>query len=338
MTRNAPIFREPSPQHSARGRGSKVTLGVDIGGTFTDVVVALPDGRRLAGKYLTTPGDPTEGLLGGVRDLLARSGLDAAAVGRVVHATTLATNAILARQGVPVAFITTAGFGDLLALGRQARVEEERFDLTFTPPEPPLPRAHCFEVPERIGAGGVVIEPLDEVAAGAVVAHIAGLGVQAVAICFLHSFANPAHERRMAELCRAGLPGVTVVASSEVWPELREYERATTTLMSAYVGPVMAGYLTSLERRLREVGIAAPVHIMISSGGAMSAELAARRAVYTIESGPAAGVIAARQVGADAGHTNAISFDMGGSTAKAGVIREGRADLTHEFHVGGRGS
>ncbi|GAA4626341.1 hypothetical protein GCM10023196_034200 [Actinoallomurus vinaceus] len=313
-------------------------LASDIGGTFTDVVL-VADGRVHVAKTLTTPDDPTEGLLRGVRRVLADAGVAAASVGRFTHATTLATNVILERRGAAVAFVTTRGFRSMLALGRQARVEEERYDLAFSPGEPPVPLTHTFEVPERLAADGTVLTPLDEAAACRVAERIAGLGVAAVAICLLHSHANDAHERRLASLIAERLPdGTPVVISSEVWPELGEYERATTTLMSAYVGPVMAAYLRRLRDRLGELGITAPVHVMESAGGVLPAELAASRAVYTIESGPAAGVVAATREGARRGLTDLISFDMGGTTAKAGLVRGGRPGVTHEFQVGGKGS
>ena len=313
-------------------------VGVDIGGTFTDVVLVAPDGHLTLGKCPTTPDDPAEGMLRGIDEVLARTGTAPAAVARIAHATTLATNVILERKGAPVAFVTTRGFRSMLTLGRAARVESQRFDLFFEIPEPPLPASHCFEVPERVGAGGVVVEPLDLEAAGEVARQVAALGVDGVALCFLHSYAYDLHERQMAAMLREALPTASVVASSEIWPELREYDRAATTLMSACVGPVMEGYLSDLSRRLAERGIDAPVHIMDSSGGVMSAALAARRAVHTIESGPAAGVMAAVQIGRALGTPNLLSFDMGGTTAKAGIVREGRAEITHSFHVGGSGS
>ncbi|WP_433183290.1 hydantoinase/oxoprolinase family protein [Actinoallomurus sp. CA-150999] len=313
-------------------------LASDIGGTFTDVVL-VADGRVHVAKTLTTPDDPTEGLLRGVRRVLADAGVTPASVDRFTHATTLATNVILERRGAAVAFVTTRGFRSMLVLGRQARVEEERYDLAFSPGEPPVPLTHTFEVPERLAADGTVLTPLDEAAARQVAERIAGLGVAAVAICLLHSHVDDAHERRLASLIAERLPdGTPVVISSEVWPELGEYERATTTLMSAYVGPVMAAYLRRLRDRLSELGITAPVHVMESAGGVLPAELAASRAVYTIESGPAAGVVAAAREGARRGLTDLISFDMGGTTAKAGLVRGGRPGVTHEFQVGGTGS
>lgn len=314
-------------------------LAADIGGTFTDVVLAGPDGELAIAKLLTTSDDPTEALLAGAADVMRQLDVPASAVGRFVHGTTLATNVILERRGVDVAFVTTEGFGSMLALGREARVENERFDLFFDPAEPPVPESHTFEVTERVGPGGEVLVPLDEAGALAVAERIRDLGVQAVAICLLHSYVNADHEERVAALCRQVVgDDVVVVTSSAILPEIREYERATTTLMSAYVGPVMSTYLDRLRRRLQAMGVQAPVHIMECSGGVMTAEQAARRAVCTIESGPAAGVIAAQRLGVEHGVGDLISFDMGGTTAKAGVIRNGAADITYQFHVGGRGS
>ncbi|MDX6743349.1 hydantoinase/oxoprolinase family protein [Actinocorallia sp. A-T 12471] len=315
-----------------------VTVATDVGGTFTDVVLAGGDGRVHVVKTLTTPDDPGDGLLRGVADVLALAGVAPSEVTRFVHATTLATNVILERRGVPVAFVTTEGFRALLALGRQARVEEERFDLGFAQPEPPVPLTHTFTVGGRIDASGGEVAPLDEAGAARVAEQIAGLGVAAVAVCLLHSYAEPAHERRLAEILRARLGDVPVVLSSDVWPEMGEYERATTTLMSAYVGPVMDSYLRRLTGRLRDLGIGAPVQVMESAGGVLPVELAAARAVHTIESGPAAGVIAAADAGAARGLADLISFDMGGTTAKAGLVRGGRPGITHEFQVGGKGS
>jgi N-methylhydantoinase A len=314
-------------------------LAADVGGTFTDVVLSGPDGRLHVAKALSTPSDPTTGILAGIKLVLDGAGVDPGSVGRVVHATTIATNAILERKGSQVAFVTTRGFRSMLALGRYARVEEDRFDIFFEPPQPPVPLTSCFEVSERVTADGSVLVPLDEDGAQQVAERIAELGVDAVAICLLHSYANPAHERRLAAILRTALPAdVPIVVSSEIFPELREYERSTTTLMSAYVGPLMTRYLGTLEQRLREIGITARVQVMESGGGVMSAELAGARAVATIESGPAAGVIASRMTGLALGRPDLISFDMGGTTAKACLIRGGQPDITREFHVGGKGS
>lgn len=313
-------------------------LATDIGGTFTDVVLAA-DGRVHVAKTLTTPADPTEGLLRGVRQVLDAAGVDPASVRHCTHATTLATNVILQRRGVPVAFVTTRGFGAAPVLGRRARVEEERYDLAFCPDDPPVPPSHIVEVPERLAADGSVVTPLDDAAARRVAARVADLGVAAVAICLLHAHVNDAHEKRLAALIADRLPsGTPVVTSSEIWPEPGEYDRAMTTLMSAYVGPVMTGYLGRLRARLGALGVTAPLHVMDSAGGVLPAALAAARPVRTIESGPAAGVIAAARAGAPYGPTDLISFDMGGTTAKAGLVRDGRPGVTHDFQVGGSGS
>ena len=314
-------------------------LAADVGGTFTDVVLSGPDGQLHVAKALSTPSDPATGIMTGIKLVLDGAAIAPGLVGRVVHATTIATNAILERKGTRVAFVTTRGFRSMLALGRYARVEEDRFDIFFEPPQPPLPLTSSFEVNERVTASGTVLVPLDETGAQQIADSIAELGVEAVAVCLLHSYANPAHERRLAEILRQALPAeVMVVVSSDIFPELREYERSTTTLMSAYVGPLMTRYLGMLEQRLREAGIDARVQVMESGGGVMSAELAGARAVATIESGPAAGVIASRMTGLALGRPDLISFDMGGTTAKACLIRGGQPDVTREFHVGGKGS
>ncbi|MGW0803215.1 hydantoinase/oxoprolinase family protein [Nonomuraea sp. NPDC002799] len=305
-------------------------IGVDVGGTFTDVVLRGRSGAVSVVKCLSTPNDPIAGIVTGVTRALGDA--DPAQVTRVVHATTLATNAVLERKGARVAYVTTQGFRAAIPLGRYARVEEDRYDLRFSPPPPPVSPGDCFEVVERISARGAVLTPLDPESARRAAAEIARRGIGAAAVCLLHAYANPEHERQVAAILREVVP--TVVASSEVWPEIREYERATTTIMSAYIGPLMASYLSRLRARLAEIGIVAPVHVMESSGGVISAELAARRPVATIESGPAAGVLAA----AGTGFADVISFDMGGTTAKACVVRGGRPEITHEFHVGGKGS
>jgi N-methylhydantoinase A len=305
-------------------------IGVDVGGTFTDVVLRAPTGTLTAAKYLSTHDDPIAGIASGVTRVLGD--VDPAQVSRVVHATTLATNAVLERRGARVAFVTTRGFRSVIPLGRYARVEEDRYDLRFTPPPPPVAAADCFEVVERVSARGTVLTPLDLDSVRRVAARITARGITSAAVCLLHSYACPAHERQVAAILRESIPNVVI--SSEIWPEIREYERATTTIMSAYVGPLMASYLSRLSARLAELGIDAPIHVMESSGGVLSAELAARRAVATIESGPAAGVLAAAGTGAG----DVISFDMGGTTAKVCVVRDGRPEITREFHVGGKGS
>ncbi|HEV2310861.1 MAG TPA: hydantoinase/oxoprolinase N-terminal domain-containing protein, partial [Acidimicrobiia bacterium] len=225
-------------------------VGVDIGGTFTDVALLDAEGRLTVGKQATTPEDPRVGVVEALRRVLGDAGVDAGAVTRVVHGTTLATNVVVERRGGPVALVTTEGFGDLLALGRQARVEDDRYDLGYTPPAPLVPAALTYEVPERVGAHGEVLVPLEDAAVEEVVRALADARPTGVAVCLLHSYAVPEHERRVAAACRAALPEAFVVASCEVWPELREYERAMTTVVCALVGPIMASYLAGLEEQL----------------------------------------------------------------------------------------
>jgi len=313
-------------------------IGVDVGGTFTDVVLADSSGGVAIGKVLTTPDDPRVGVVDGIRQVLDGAIVDPEAVSRVVHGTTLATNVVVQRAAGPVALVTTEGFGDLLRLGRQARVEEDRYDLFFTPAAPPVDARFTFEVAERVSADGEVLVPLTDEAVADVARDVGAARPAGVAVCFLHSYAHPAHERIVAEACRAELPAAYVVCSSEVWPEMREFERAMTTAVCALVGPVMAGYLGGLESRLRDLGIGCPVEIMESSGGVMSAQAAARRPVATVESGGAAGVTAAGIVGRSMGVADVISFDMGGTTAKTGIVRRGSPAITHDFQIGGKGS
>lgn len=316
----------------------KAYLGVDVGGTFTDVVLAGDDGRTFVRKVLTTHEDPRLGVAEGLGLVLEDAGASPGDVARVVHGTTLATNVILERRGGPIALVTTDGFGDVLRLGREARVEDDRYDLFFRTPQPPVEHALTFEVAERMDARGNAVVALDPAHAREVAAAVAAAEPVGVAICFLHAYANPAHEQAMADACREALGDTFVVTSAEVWPEMREYERAMTTVMCAYVGPVMARYLEGLEQRLAALGVTCPIEVMESSGGVMSARLAAQRPVYTVESGGAAGVIAAGLVGRLLDADEVISFDMGGTTAKAGIVRDGRPEITHDFQVGGKGS
>jgi N-methylhydantoinase A len=324
-------------------RGRRVSearwfVGVDVGGTFTDVVLANSYGRLAVEKIPTTADDPRVGVIEGIRHVLAEADVDPRAVSRVVHGTTLATNVVLERRGLPIAFVVTEGFADLLRLGREARVEEDRYDLFFTTPVPPVDPQLTFEVAERVGADGSVLRPLSDADVADVAARVAANHPAAVAVCLLHAYANPDHERVVARALRAALPDAFVVTSTEVWPEMREYERAMTTVMCAYVGPVMAGYLIRLERQLAELGITGPLEVMDSSGGVLSASMAARRPVRTLESGGAAGVSAAGAAGQLIGVADVISFDMGGTTAKVGIVRDGQPHVTTDFQIGGKGS
>ncbi len=313
-------------------------LGVDVGGTFTDVVLAGSDGAIETEKVVTTPADPLVGVTRGIDELLSRTGVRGSDITRIVHGTTLATNVVLERRGSRVALVTTEGFGDLLQLGRESRVEDERYDLFFSVPDPPVERHLTFEAPERVRFDGTVERALTADAAAAVARQVAAESPDAVAVCLLHSYAHPSHEQLLASALREQLPSAFVTASSEVWPELREYDRAMTTTLCAYVGPVMTGYVSRFEAALRECGIHCAVEVMDSSGGVMSATRAAAVPIATIESGGAAGVMAAALVGRWLHEERVVSFDMGGTTAKTGVVRAGRPDVTYDFQVGGRGS
>jgi N-methylhydantoinase A len=313
-------------------------LGADIGGTFTDIVLTHEDGRMHVVKQLSTPSVPEQSVLEGISRILQEAKIEPGSVSRVVHGTTLATNAVIERKGARVAFVTTEGFGDLMRIGREARVEDDRYDLFFEPSAPPLPRNAIFEVRERIGAQGQVFVEFDEAAAHEVAHAVATFQPEAVALCFLHSYANPAHEERMQAILSSVMPETRIVASSRVHPEAREFDRASTTLYTAEVAPLMARYLAKLSAGLLALGIDAPLHIMESSGGVMAAEVAAERAVATLESGGAAGVMAAARFAGPCKAPRIISFDMGGTTAKAGVIHDGKPKVVRELHVGGRGS
>ena len=317
-----------------------VALGIDIGGTFTDVVlIDRADGEICTAKVLTTPDDPATGVLAGIAELLDDVGHDPDEVSQAVHATTLATNLILERKGGPVAYVTTAGFGDILIIGNERKGDAEKYDLFYTKQAPIVPRRHTVDVVERTAADGSVVVPLDiEQARTALAELLAREPVEAVAVCFLHSYANGDHERQVADIIAELNPDLYVAVSSEVWPEYRELPRACTTVMSAYVGPTVTRYIARLDRELAHQGIGARLQIMGSSGGIISAATVARRPVQLVESGPAAGVMAAAHIGRLSGIDDLISFDMGGTTAKAGLVRGGHAAIAHEFYVGGTAS
>ena len=308
--------------------------GVDIGGTFTDVVLTrVTDGRTLSAKVLTTPDDPVHGVMNGLAEARIAVGDAEAEIRRIVHATTLATNLILERKGSRLAFVTSRGFGDMFEIGRQLRPEYEQHNLTYRRPAPLVQRSLVLEVDERVLGDGSVMTPLDDRETASLVERLKELAPEAVAVCLLHACTNPVHERRLAEAIAAELPDVYCVVSSAIWPEIGEYERAVTTVVSAYVGPTFSGYVRRLMERLDEARIGTSLDIMASNGGVLPSSDAADRAVYSIESGPAAGVIAARHLGQICGYADLISFDMGGTTAKVGVVQGGEATITHDFTV-----
>jgi N-methylhydantoinase A len=308
-------------------------LGVDIGGTFTDAsLVDEESGRLWIEKVSTTPADPSLGFMQAVEAILRRAGVDAAGVRAVVHATTVATNAIIEGTTARTAFVTTAGFRDLLEIARQTR--PVLYDLRFEKLRPLVPRDLCFEVVERLDARGGVLVPLDERSVREVAERLGAEGVEAVAVCLLHAYREPAHERRVGEILREELPQTVVSLSSEVAPEFREYLRASTTVVNASVQPVVGRYLRRIEDRLAAGGVAGRLLVMQSGGGVFSARAAGGRPVFMVESGPAAGVIAAAELGRELGRARLISFDMGGTTAKLGLVLDGTPTVTKEYQVG----
>ena len=361
-------------------------IGVDIGGTFTDVAV-LDEASGGAGiaKVSTTPRDFGAAVIEGVRAALEGYGIAPDAVSLLSHATTIVTNALLESKGANVALVTTRGFRDVLELRRSARAD--LYDLFQDAPAVLVPRRRRFEVTERIDAQGEVVTPLEEAGIDALIDAIRGLGeggegeekgrpdtrgrsrsdprrqapggnvspdpdrgeggsrrpggaegkVEAVAVCLMFSFLNDAHEQRIGARLRAALPGVPVFLSSEVLPEIREFERTSTTAVCAYVGPVLTSYLERLEAALAGLGLPA-LHVMGSNGGVLDVAGALRMPAAAVESGPAAGVIAAQRLGDQIGRTHLISFDMGGTTAKASLIEDGRIETTSEYEVGGHGN
>ena len=305
-------------------------VGVDVGGTFTDIVLEH-DGALTTAKVLTTPNAPDDAVLAGVDDVLARAGVDPAAVGLLIHGTTLATNAIIERKGALAALVTTEGFRDVLDIGYESRYDQ--YDIMIEKPPALVPRERRLVVPERVDVHGRVLKPLDEAAVEAVAGELARLEVESVGIGFLHSYANPAHERRTREIIAAALPEVSITLSSEACPEVREYERFCTTVANAYVQPLMASYLGRLRTRLEARGLACPVLLMTSGGGLASLDAAIRFPIRLVESGPAGGAILATRVAAEMGLDKVISFDMGGTTAKICLINDYAPQTAREFEV-----
>ncbi|MBV1799651.1 hydantoinase/oxoprolinase family protein [Siccirubricoccus sp. G192] len=310
--------------------GSAARLAVDIGGTFTDLAIEQDD-QRWTAKVLTTPAAPEQGVLAGVRAVLGNAGMAPGDIAMVIHGTTLATNAIIERKGARTALLTTEGFRDVLALGNESRYDQ--YDLNISLPEPLVPRRWRLPVPERLDNTGAVLLPLDEAAVARQVAFMRAEGIEAVAIGFLHGFVNPAHERQAAAILRRLWPEVPVSLSSEVSPEMREWERFSTTAANAYVQPLMASYLGRLEVGLREAGLACPLFMMLSGGGLTTLETAARFPIRLVESGPAGGAIFSAHVARQRGFDRVLSFDMGGTTAKICLIDDYRPQASRTFEV-----
>ena len=309
-----------------------VRLAADIGGTFTDLVLETPSARHSC-KVLTTPRQPELGVLQGLQRLFEESAVGPGDVGLVIHGTTLATNALIERKGARTALLTTEGFRDILEMGYEKRYEQ--YDIHIERPPELVPRRLRFTVAQRCAADGTVLLELDEAAVAARAREMAAAGVQAVAIGFIHAYAWPAHERRARDiLARVLGPGVTLCLSSEVCPEMREYERFSTTVANAYVRPLVAGYLQRLREQLDAAGVRAPLLLMMSGGGVTTLDLATRFPIRLVESGPAGGAILAAHLAREGGHPNVMAFDMGGTTAKVCLISGGQPERARRFEIG----
>jgi N-methylhydantoinase A len=308
------------------------SLGIDIGGTFTDVVIYRhDDGYTFSHKELTTPNNPTLGAMTGLRHLLARTGLRPQSIGKVVHATTLFANALIERRGPVTGLMTTRGFRDTLEMRREFKYE--LYDLFIELPQPLVSRELRFEIDERTHFDGTVHTDVDETQLIEVLDDMIAKGVTSLAICFLHAYANPANERRAKAIIERRYPELHLSVSHEVCPQLREYERTSTTVANAYVKPIADRYLHDLESELQGLGIPGRLFMMLSSGGLTHVGEARRVPVQLLESGPAAGTIAAAFFGKRSNISELLAFDMGGTTAKLGVIEHGRPLISHQFEA-----
>lgn len=311
-------------------------IGIDIGGTFTDVaLVEEAKGRIGVVKVPTTPDDFGRGVLEGINAALQKYGLAAGDVGLLAHATTVVTNAILEQKGAEAALVSTRGFRDVLELRRSAR--PDLYDLFQDPPHMLIPRRHRFEITERVGADGSVVTPLSDAEIPDLIADLRAADPQAIAVSFLFSFLNPAHEQALGTKLRAAFPDTPVYLSSEVLPEVREFERTSTTAVCAYVGPILGAYLARLSEATDSLGLPS-LYVMGSNGGVFEAAEGVAMPAMAVESGPAAGVVAAALVAEQTGLRNMLSFDMGGTTAKASMIRDGAYETTPDYEVGGSAS
>ena len=311
----------------------KYRLGIDVGGTFTDLVFVGRDGSVLTKKVPTTPQDYGGGIVDGVGQVFAAHGLGPDDLETIIHATTVATNTILEGRGARAALVTTLGFRDVLEM-RRLRIPE-MYVLNFKRPDPLVPRNLRFEVDERLGAGGQVLRPLNQEFVESAIRALSAANVDSVAVCLLHSYANPRHEHAIAEALHKSLPSSTfITCSSDLLPEIREYERTSTTVINAYLGPVLRRYFESLVDHFRMIGVVAPIQIMKSDGGIMSIGQAALKPAYIVESGPSAGVIGAADLARHTALPNLVTLDMGGTTAKASIVENGQVAKSSDYEVG----
>lgn len=305
-------------------------LGVDIGGTFTDVVLER-NGETFSIKVLTTYSAPENAIVDGMHQVCAKAGIRPSEIGQIIHGTTLATNALIERRGAKTALITTEGFRDVIEMRTESRFEQ--YDLNLNLPEPLLPRQMRFTVSERVNAKGEILIDLDMAEVARVVDQIAEAGFESVAVGLLHSYLNPAHERAIRDVLAAKLPAVSISISSEVSPQMREYERFNTVVANAYIKPLMASYLGRLEDRLRNEGVTCRIFLMHSGGGIISIQNAAEFPVRLVESGPAGGAVFAAHIAARYGLDKVLSFDMGGTTAKICLIKNQTPKTSRVFEV-----
>jgi N-methylhydantoinase A len=305
-------------------------LAVDIGGTFTDIALEQ-GGKRTTAKVLTTQAAPERGVMEGFKTIIQAAGIAPGDIELIIHGTTLATNAVIERKGARTALITTEGFRDVIAMGNESRYDQ--YDLNIVLPEPLVPRSLRLPVPERLDNTGKVLLPLDEAAVRALIPVLQREKVESVAIGLLHAFVNPVHERRIAAILAEALPDLPVSLSSDVSPEMREWERFSTTVANAYVQPLMARYLRRLEKELHAAGATAPVFLMMSGGGLTTIETACRFPIRLVESGPAGGAIFSAHIARECGLDNVLSFDMGGTTAKICLIDDFKPQTARTFEV-----
>ena len=319
------MTNQPRPKSSSRRR---LVTAIDIGGTFTDIVIYdMGSGKSLVGKYLTTPHDPSIGALAGLRALLDEFGFRFKELSQAIHATTLATNAIIERKGATTGLVTTKGFQDILLIGRESRYDI--YDLVPEFPEPLVPAPMRRELTERISGTGEILQPLSPQEVKVTIQELVDKGANSIAVCLLHSYINPEHEEAIAESIIESFPDMSFSLSSKVCPEIREYERTSTTVANAYIQPIVSRYLEDLESNLDDV----PLYLMLSNGGIATARSAARTPIRMIESGPAGGALSAAYFGAQSGFEDLIAFDMGGTTAKSCIIEQSIPHFTFNFEI-----
>ncbi len=312
---------------------SRLTIAVDIGGTFTDLVAFSEGGERLhSTKSLTT----YERLSNGVEDCLRKAGLDVADAAYFMHGSTIAINTVIQKNGATTGLITTRGFRDVYEIGRSNR--PDAYNLFFARPQPLVPRSLRIEIDERMHARGNVLRPLDEAEVRTAIAFLQAAGVESIAVVLLHAYANPAHEMRIGELIAEDFPNCKISLSHQILREFREYERTSTTVLNAYIAPIVSNYVEHIEDTLEDAGFEGSFLIMQSNGGTMSSEIAKSRPVAMMESGPVAGVIGSARLGAVLGMPNVISFDMGGTTAKSSLVADGETRVVNGYHIGGYAS